>query len=73
MVGIYQSKLFNGGTSNPGREHGFVVINGSYSGFDFPGSGLTDGNAINDSGLIVGAYIDSSGAEHGYTALISWK
>ena len=73
MVGIYQSKLFNGGTSNPGREHGFAVINGSYSGFDFPGSGLTAGLAINDSGLIVGAYIDSSGAEHGYTALISWK
>jgi hypothetical protein len=73
MVGIYQSKLLNGGTSAPGREHGFVVINGSYSGFDFPGSGLTDGNAINDSGLIVGSYKDSSGAEHGYMALISWK
>lgn len=73
MVGIYQSKLLSGGTSNPGREHGFVIVGGSYSGFDFPGSGLTDGNAINDSGLIVGAYIDSSGAEHGFTALISWK
>ena len=73
MVGIYQSKLLNGGTSAPGREHGFVVINGSYSGFDFPGSGLTDGNAINDSGLIVGFYKDSSGAEHGYTALTTWK
>jgi probable HAF family extracellular repeat protein len=71
MVGIYQTKLLNGGTSNPGREHGFVVVNGSYTGFDFPGSALTDGNAINDSGLIVGTYIDSSGKEHGYTAVLS--
>ena len=70
MVGIYQSKLLNGGTSNPGREHGFVLINGSYSSFDFPGSALTDGNAINDTGLIVGGYNDSSGKRHGYTAAL---
>jgi hypothetical protein len=67
MVGIYQSKLLNH-SSRPGREHGFVLVNDSYSGFDFPGSALTDGNAINDSGMIVGSYIDSTGAEHGYTA-----
>jgi hypothetical protein len=67
MIGIYQSKLLNGGTSNPGREHGFVV-NGSYSRFDFPGSAFTDGSAINDGGLIVGGYSDSGGTRHGYTA-----
>jgi len=32
-----------------------------------PGPGSA--GPTNDSGLIVGAYIDSSGAEHGYTAL----
>jgi hypothetical protein len=68
MVGIYQSKLLNGGTSSPGREHGFVLVNGSYSSFDFPGSALTDGSAINDDGLIVGGYTDSGGKRHGYTA-----
>jgi hypothetical protein len=71
MIGIYQSKLLNGGTSSPGREHGFVLVNGSYSGFDFPGSALTDGNAINDAGLIVGDYTDSSGKQHGYTAALN--
>jgi probable HAF family extracellular repeat protein len=71
MVGLYQSKLLNGGTSSPGREHGFVLVNDSYSGFDFPGAGQTDGNAINDSGLIVGDYVDSSGNQHGYTALFN--
>ena len=71
MIGIYQSKLLNGGTSSPGREHGFVLVNGSYSSFDFPGSALTDGNAINDAGLIVGDYTDSSGKQHGYTAALS--
>jgi hypothetical protein len=67
---IYQSKLLNGGTSNPGREHGFVLVNGSYSSFDFPGSALTDGSAINDAGLIVGGYSDSGGKRHGYTAVL---
>ena len=71
MVGIYQSKLLNGGTSNPGREHGFVLVNGAYSSFDFPGSTLTDGSAINDAGLIVGGYSDSGGKRHGYTAVLS--
>jgi uncharacterized membrane protein len=71
MIGIYQSKLLNGGTSGPGREHGFVLVDGSYSSFDFPGSALTDGNAINDAGLIVGDYIDSSGKQHGYTAALN--
>ena len=70
MVGIYQSKLLNGGTSNPGREHGFVLVNGSYSSFDFRGSALTDGNAINDVGLIVGGYTDSGGKRHGYAGVL---
>ena len=66
MIGIYQSKPHNGGTSNPGREHGFVLVNGAYSSFDFPGSTLTDGSAINDAGLIVEGYSDNGGTARLY-------
>jgi len=42
---------------------------GRYSEFDFPGAVSTDGNALNNAGLVVGTYTDSSGQEHGYAAL----
>jgi hypothetical protein len=66
LVGIYlnDKKLV---------DHGFVLSGEIQYPFDFPGSAWTDGNSLNDSGVIVGSYADSSGREHGYTALISQR
>jgi hypothetical protein len=47
-----------------------VRVAGSYGLFDFPGSSFTDGNAINDQGVVVGSYLDASGAEHGFSAAL---
>jgi hypothetical protein len=52
-------------------DHAFVLSGGVQYLFDFPGSTSTDGNALNDSGLVVGSYTDVSGRVHGYSALIS--
>jgi len=48
--------------------HGFVRTNTSYESFDFPMSACSTANGLNNSGLIVGAYIDGTGAQHGYVA-----
>jgi hypothetical protein len=62
VIGIYLDKKSN--------DHGFILMGGVYQGFDFPGSSFTDGNGINDQGMIVGSYLDSNGAEHGYAARV---
>jgi hypothetical protein len=64
MVGIYISRNI--------ANHGFVVLGGTFYAFDFPGASFTDANGLNNSGVIVGSYLDASGTEHGYTAL-AWK
>jgi uncharacterized membrane protein len=61
-------RALNTGSDQKFVEHGFVLAAGSYSRFDFPDSMWTDGNAINDHGLIVGSYGDSAGVEHGFAA-----
>jgi hypothetical protein len=70
LIGIYISdqKLVE---KQVGLDHAFLLSGGVQYLFDFPGSTSTDGNALNDSGLVVGSYTDVSGREHGYSALIS--
>jgi len=50
--------------------HGFVFTQGRYINFDvpFPGATVTQANAINSQGAIVGLYIDASGAIRGFLA-----
>lgn len=43
---------------------------GKYTKFSYPGSGTTTALAINDSGVIVGSYVDSAGKTHGLFLLI---
>jgi hypothetical protein len=50
---------------NLGR-HGFLLSNGVYTDIDPPGSMMTVAEGINNSGVIVGVYIDTSGGQHGF-------
>jgi hypothetical protein len=61
MAGIY--------TDQAGTDHGFLQIDGIYTGFDFPHSTFTDAYSINNAGLVVGAYGDETGTSHGFVAL----
>ncbi len=47
-------------------EHGFTLIGGTYTSFDYPGATETAGFAINSAGDIVGPYSDASGVEHAF-------
>jgi uncharacterized membrane protein len=47
-------------------EHGFTLIAGTYTSFDYPGASETSGFAINSAGDIVGPYSDASGVEHAF-------
>jgi hypothetical protein len=73
LIGIYlnDKKLPGSATSATMVDHAFVLSGGVQYLFDFPGAISTDGNALNDSGLVVGSYTDVSGREHGYSALVS--
>jgi probable HAF family extracellular repeat protein len=46
--------------------HGFVHSEGGFAGFDLPAATVTQADAINDDGQIVGAYLDANGAIHGF-------
>jgi hypothetical protein len=47
-------------------EHGFTLIGGTYTSFDYPGALETGGFGINSAGDIVGSYNDASGIPHGF-------
>jgi uncharacterized membrane protein len=47
-------------------EHGFTLIAGTYTSFDYPGGSETAGFAINSAGDIVGPYGDANGVEHAF-------
>jgi uncharacterized membrane protein len=66
IVGGYCPGLF----SCPGgflpSAHAFLLDHGSYTTLDFPAATATQANAINDSGSIVGSYLDAALAGHAY-------
>jgi len=49
-----------------GKDHGFLLSNGSFTIIDVPGSTTTEAMGINNAGWIVGYYSDSSGTRHGF-------
>ena len=51
-----------------GVAHSFVLSNGVFTSFDPPGTGPfgSDAAGINPGGVIVGVYLDSANAEHGF-------
>lgn len=46
--------------------HGFLLSNGVYTTFDYPGSAVTIAFGINSSDVVVGGYVDSNGMVRGY-------
>ena len=46
--------------------HGFLFNSGLFVLIDAPGATLTDPRGINDSGDIVGLYVDANGRNHGF-------
>jgi hypothetical protein len=65
--GINNSGEIVGGWWDSNRvEHGFTLIAGAYTSFDYPGSSETAGFGINSAGDIVGGYDDASGVPHGF-------
>jgi hypothetical protein len=54
------------GTVPPAKIHGFVWDGGHYETIDVPGASATILLGINNSGQMVGSYIDADGAYHGF-------
>lgn len=44
----------------------FTYINGTFTTISPPGAASTQANGINDKGVVVGSYVDSAGATHGF-------
>jgi len=51
-----------------GALHGFLLAEGNFTSFDFPGSADTIAFGINAAGQIVGRYDDADGSKHGFLA-----
>jgi probable HAF family extracellular repeat protein len=49
-----------------GTLHGFVWVDGRVTRLDVPGALATVAHDINDSGRVVGGYIDAGGRQHGF-------
>jgi len=43
-----------------------IAQNYSYTNIDYPGANMTSPTAVNDSGSVVGTYLDSNGNTHGF-------
>lgn len=55
--------------SDAARFHGFLLRDGAFETIDYPGSANGGGTlVINNAGLMVGAFIDGAGKEHGFIA-----
>jgi hypothetical protein len=53
-------------TSTSGPEIGFTWAKGKFTDISISGATLVNANGINDSGAVVGTYVDSNGVQHGY-------
>jgi uncharacterized membrane protein len=57
---------FAGPSNTPDIDHGYLLFNGKFTRFRFPGSKETEAHDINNVGQIVGGYIDSNNKLHGF-------
>jgi uncharacterized membrane protein len=69
IVGLYA--VANNADECYGAEvlHGFLLRHGKYIAFDVPGALSSNPLAMNDDGVIVGAYTDKNGVTHGFKAV----
>jgi uncharacterized membrane protein len=66
IVGVYANTLDE---CFAFQAHGFLLRDGRFAAIDFPGSVFTDAFSIIDDGVIVGAYTDKQGIQHGFKAV----
>ena len=65
--GINDADEIVGGWWDSNRdEHGFTLIGGTYTSFDYPGSEVSAAFGINSAGDIVGGYYDANGIPHAF-------
>jgi uncharacterized membrane protein len=62
----YCSSSSNCEVASFGSLHGFLLNAGAFTSLDFPGAAGTLAFAINDRGLLVGAYVDANLRVHGF-------
>jgi len=71
-TGTYPISINNSGeivgawTDSDGNSHGFTLIAGTYTSFDYPGGTQTEADDVNSAGDIVGQCYDASGAGIGF-------
>ncbi len=64
IVGSYCDGLPCGASLN--TNHGFLLNEGDFASFDFPGARFTRAFSINPRGDIAGTYQDFNGRKHGF-------
>jgi hypothetical protein len=56
-------------STKTGLDIAFMYANGKFTAINFPKSSGTQASGINDKGEIVGLYLDSTGASHGFSKI----
>lgn len=60
-------EIVGGWTDSAGNSHGYTLIGGTYTSFDYPGGGQIQLYlSVNSEGHIVGSYADANGNVHGF-------
>ncbi|GLQ91682.1 hypothetical protein GCM10007901_06320 [Dyella acidisoli] len=60
-------EIVGGWTDSAGNSHGYTLIGGAYTSFDYPGGGQIQLYlSVNSQGDIAGSYADASGNVHGF-------
>lgn len=67
LYGISKTGKVCGTVADTNRNHGFVG-DSEYAKLNFPGALSTFGFALNDSGQVVGQYVDEDSVDHGFIA-----
>jgi probable HAF family extracellular repeat protein len=72
LYGISKTGKVCGTVADTSRNHGFIDDSG-YTKLNFPGALSTFGFALNDSGQVVGQYVDEDSVDHGFVAMVGEK
>lgn len=56
-------------TEVPSAQHGFFLVNGTFTTFDYPGAYITNIFGINDAGDFVGNYMPPDNSHHAYASI----
>ncbi len=60
-------------SDSSGKQHGFVLRDGTFTSFDYPGATWTNAYGITPRGRIVGQYGLADNTTHGFLLRIAWR